>query len=177
MDSKQELLKKIKTLAEQGAGGEKINAQRMLSVLMKKYGITDADLDDDKLIPCEFRCKTDTEETLLKQTIYKVTNQVKIYGFARRRTGRTIKHLIGCECTQAQKIEIEFLFDFYKRVYAKDVALFLEAFIQKHCIFGQLPEDEEPQKIELETLRRMVTLQSGMSDETPVRQIEGGCQQ
>lgn len=173
-DNKRKLLQKMKALADQGVGGEKINAQRLLAGLIKKYGVTDADLDDEKPIPCEFKCKTDMEEKLLRQTIYKVTNETKMYGFTRCSSGRTIKHLVGCECTQAQKIEIEFLFDFYKRVYEKDAALFLEAFIQKHNIFGQLPEGEEPQEVELEKLRRMVTLQSGMSDETPQKQLTGG---
>lgn len=172
MNCKQELLKKLKALSEQGVGGEKVNARRKLAELMRKYNITEDDLDDDTLVECEFKYKTDVEKTLLIQTIYKVTNEFNMYGFTNCRTGRTIKRLIGCECTKSQKIEIEFLFDFYKRVYEKDVKLFLESFIQKHCIFGKLKDGEKADAPDSETLRRMQILQSAMSDETPVRQIE-----
>lgn len=79
---------------------------------------------------------------------------------------------VGGECTKTQKIEIEFLFDFYKRVYEKDVKLFLKSFIQKHRIFGELKDGEKADAPDSETLRRMQILQSAMSDETPVRQIE-----
>lgn len=38
---KSELLKKIKALADNGTGGEKVNATKMLAVLMKKYNISE----------------------------------------------------------------------------------------------------------------------------------------
>lgn len=172
MDSKHELLKKLKMLAEQGVGGEKINAQRLLASYMKKHGITEEELNEERTLPCEFKSKTDIEETLLYQVIYKVTNDKKIYGFTRR--NRRIKHLVGCECTQAQRIEIEFLFDFYKRLYKKDAALFLSAFIQKHELFGKLKDGESPAQIDKEELLKMSILQGGMSDEKPLKQITGG---
>ena len=44
--NKVELVKKLRALAENGCGGEKINAQKKLDELMAKYGITDDELDD-----------------------------------------------------------------------------------------------------------------------------------
>lgn len=172
-ENKKALLQKLKALAEQGVGGEKINAQKLLNALMQQYGISDADLDDSNPVLCEFKCKSDIEEKLLIQTIFKVTNSRSMYTFSRRAGGRTIKHLWGCKCTAAQRVEIEFLFDFYKRVFVKDFDIFVAAFIQKHAIFGDTPSHEEPRRIDLEKLMRMEMLQKGLSDEKPVRQIEG----
>ena len=82
--------------------------------------------------------------------------------------------MLGCKCTRAQQLEIEFLFDFYKRTYKKDVDLFLRAFIQKHQIFGVLKDGQKGADIDEETLRKMMMLSNGMSDDKPLKQIEGG---
>ncbi len=47
MNSKAELLSKIKKLAEAGFYGEQTNASEILERLKKKYGITDADIAED----------------------------------------------------------------------------------------------------------------------------------
>ena len=41
------LLKKIRALAEHGVGGEAENAEKLLARMMKKYGISEAELDED----------------------------------------------------------------------------------------------------------------------------------
>lgn len=173
-DGKRELLQKLKALAEKGVGGEKVNAQRKLAALMKKYGITEEDLSAEQQICCEFKYRTETELVLLKQTIYKVTNEISFYGFTYTATGRKVARVLGCKCTRAQQLEIEFLFDFYKRTYKKDVDLFLRAFIQKHQIFGVLKDGQKGADIDEETLRKMMMLSNGMSDDKPLKQIEGG---
>lgn len=52
MNHKEELLekiKKIKALADQGVGGEKTTAQAMLERLMQERGITEADLEVERV--------------------------------------------------------------------------------------------------------------------------------
>ena len=41
------LLKKIRALAEHGVGGEAENAEKLLARMMKKYGISEAELDEE----------------------------------------------------------------------------------------------------------------------------------
>ena len=41
------LLKKIRALAERGVGGEAENAEKLLARMMKKYGISEAELDEE----------------------------------------------------------------------------------------------------------------------------------
>ncbi len=175
MDKKQELLQKLKALADRGIGGEKVNAQRKLDEYMKKYGYTLEDLDEPQKISFEIKCKNETEKTLLLQIIYKVTNNMhSAYTFTWTRNGKPCKNLVGCDVTTAQKIEIDFLFDFYKRLYAKEINIFLQAFIQKHQLFGELKDGEEAKTPPKDELLRMALMEKAMSDETPLRQITGG---
>lgn len=172
MTNKQELLKKLKALAEAGIGGEKINAQKKLDELIKKYNISEEDLTDDILIDCEFTYHGKTEKRLLNQIIYKVTNERNnSYGFVYTYSERICRTKRGCRATKAQKIEIEFLFDFYKKLYKKEEELFLIAFIQKHELFGELKDGEQPQERSEEEILKLGLFASGMSDETPLKQI------
>ena len=47
-DKQRELLKKLQALAERGVGGEKEGAERKLKELIKKYGIEEDGLLEDK---------------------------------------------------------------------------------------------------------------------------------
>lgn len=172
MEAKKELLQKLKALAEQGVGGEKINAQRKLAALMRKYNISDEDISDEITQPCKFKYRGERERMLLVQVIYKVTNQRgAVFGFRYTQTGRTVSNMLGCEATKAQKLEIEFLFDFYKRLYKKEEKALYMAFIQKHAIFGQLKDGETASELDEEELLKMHLMQQAMSDEQPLKQI------
>ncbi len=171
---KQELLQKLKALSEQGVGGEKMNAQRKLAALMKKYGISEDDLQTNQKNEYRFTYKTETESILLLQTIYKVTNDTQIYSYKYKSNGKKVKNTIGCFCTTEQRIEIDFLFDFYKKTFQKDFELFLRAFIQKHRIFGERidnDDDEKTEEMDRSSLFRMAAMMDGMSDDQPLRQI------
>ena len=45
------LLKKVRALAEHGVGGEAENAEKLLARMMKKYGISEAELDEETRVP------------------------------------------------------------------------------------------------------------------------------
>lgn len=172
MDKKQ-LLQKLKALAEQGIGGEKENAQKKLNELMKKFDISEEDISDELEQEYEFSYKGNREKALLRQIIYKVTDKKNnFYGFVYTDSGRACKTKIGCKITKAQKIEIEYLFDFYKKLYQKEEKLFFDAFIQKHQLFGTLKDGEKPTKISLEELARLQAMAFAMSNEQPLKQIE-----
>lgn len=74
---------------------------------------------------------------------------------------------------QRKKIEIEFLFDFYVKQYEKERSDFLEAFIQKHELFGKLEPDVEPAELTLEQLVKLKGLMNSMEDVSPIRRLEG----
>lgn len=163
------LLKKIRALAERGVGGEADNAEEILRRLMEKYGVSEDELDEEERRRHDFEYHGKEQETLLRQVVYKVTGGYA-YNLVYRASGRRVKTRPGADCTAAEKVEIEFLFDFYTRLWERERAAFLSAFIQKHRIFA-IRDDIEPKEVSREELLKMQALMLGMSDESPVRAL------
>lgn len=163
------LLKKIRALAERGVGGEADNAEEILRRLMEKYGVSEDELDEEERRRHDFEYHGKEQEKLLRQVVYKVTGGYA-YNLVYRASGRKVKTRLGADCTAAEKVEIEFLFDFYTRLWERERAAFLSAFIQKHRIFA-IRDDIEPQEVSREELLKMQALMLGMSDESPVRAL------
>ncbi len=174
MTDQKERLKKLYALAMRGVGGEKVQAQAILERLLKKYAMTLDDLDENIINEYELEYHGAEQEKLLRQTVYKVTDDKRaFYKLRYTYSGRPCKTRLGVRCTAAQKLEIEFLFSFYIRVWEKEKEALLEAYIQKHCIFGNLKNGESPRELTLEELAKLNALMSGLSDEQPLPQIEG----
>lgn len=163
------LLKKIRALAERGVGGEADNAEEILRRLMEKYGVSEDELDEEERRRHDFEYHGKEQEKLLRQVVYKVTGGYA-YNLVCRASGRKVKTRLGADCTAAEKVEIEFLFDFYTRLWERERDAFLSAFIQKHRIFT-IRDDIEPQEVSREELLKMQALMLGMSDESPVRAL------
>jgi hypothetical protein len=163
------LLKKIRALAERGVGGEADNAEEILRRLMEKYGVSEDELDEEERRRHDFEYHGKEQEKLLRQVVYKVTGGYA-YNLVYRASGRKVKTRLGADCTAAEKVEIEFLFDFYTRLWERERDAFLSAFIQKHRIFT-IRDDIEPQEASREELLKMQALMLGMSDESPVRAL------
>lgn len=163
------LLKKIRALAERGVGGEADNAEEILRRLMEKYGVSEDELDEEERRRHDFEYHGKEQEKLLRQVVYKVTGGYA-YNLVYRASGRKVKTRLGADCTAAEKVEIEFLFDFYTRLWERERDAFLSAFIQKHRIFT-IRDDIEPQEVSREELLKMQALMLGMSDESPVRTL------
>lgn len=163
------LLKKIRALAERGVGGEADDAEEILRRLMEKYGVSEDELDEEERRRHDFEYHGKEQEKLLRQVVYKVTGGYA-YNLVYRASGRKVKTRLGADCTAAEKVEIEFLFDFYTRLWERERDAFLSAFIQKHRIFT-IRDDIEPQEVSREELLKMQALMLGMSDESPVRAL------
>ena len=101
-----------------------------------------------------------------------ITNSTDIYCKRRRGQGAVSK-LVYMKCTKAQYIEIEFLTDFYWRVFKQELELFTAAFIQKHSLFGEDKNNElTPAQHTMQEYARMAMYEAGMRDATPQKQIE-----
>ena len=162
--NKNELLKKLRgiaALAERGVGGEAENAETLLARLMGKYGVTEEEIADEVKMDFEFTYHGTEEETLLRQVAYKVFGESgRLYTFRYTHSGRKDRTHLGTKCTKAEKVEIEFLFDFYKRLWAREREAFLSAFTQKHKLFA-IRDDIEPSPISKEELMKMSALMEG----------------
>lgn len=70
MTERERLLEKlaaVKALADRGVDGEKAAAENRLRLMMEKYGITEADLEDASVRLYWIRYKTEYERRLLYQ--------------------------------------------------------------------------------------------------------------
>lgn len=135
----------------------------------EKYGVSEDELDEEERRRHDFEYHGKEQEKLLRQVVYKVTGGYA-YNLVYRASGRKVKTRLGADCTAAEKVEIEFLFDFYTRLWERERDAFLSAFIQKHRIFT-IRDDIEPQEVSREELLKMQALMLGMSDESPVRAL------
>lgn len=128
--------------------------------------------DEETRVRHDFTYHGGEEKKILRQVVYKVTGGYA-YELVYTASGRKVRTQLGADCTPAEKVEIEYLFDFYKRLWEKEKDAFLAAYIQKHRIFA-IRADVEPQEISREEALKMGALMQGMSDESPLRAIEAG---
>lgn len=140
MSNKTELLQKIKALADRGVEGERESAQAILSRLMEQYGISEAELEEDRRETAWFAYSQEIERRLLAQIIYMVTG-ASSYGCVGTYTGRKRKKL-GAECTAAERMEIEANYEFFKAAMNEELEIFLSAFASKNHLFP--PADKCP---------------------------------
>lgn len=104
MTDQKERLKKLYALALRGVGGEKVQAQAILEKLLKKYAISLEELDEQAVNEYHLEYHGKEQEKLLKQTIYKVTDDSRsFFNLCYTASGRKCKTTLGVRCTAAQK--------------------------------------------------------------------------
>ena len=134
-------IKKLAILADQGYGEEKDAAANRLDCLMKKYGITEADLEEEKTTLEWFKYKDDLQKQLLAQVFYMVLGDRTTY---KRKDGRGKARAVYC--TAAERLEIEIAFDFFKAAMLEELDRFIHAF----CIKNHLYPPPEKQGAEID---------------------------
>lgn len=170
-----ERLKKLYALALRGVGGEKEQAQAILDKLLKKYAMTLDDLDDEVIQEYDLEYHGKEQDRILMQTAYKVTDDKNAFNHLQyNHSGRACRTRLRVRCTAAQKAEIEFLFNFYVRLWEKEKEALLQAFFQKHRIFGNLKDGESGAELSPEELLKLELMMKGLSDEQPLKQLTDG---
>lgn len=170
---KVELLKKIKHLAHNTEfSGEQKNAEQTLQRLMQKYGITEDELNDEVVELHKFTFLGERQYRMLNQVFYHVFGNpdYKIYNL--KYNGKLLENAISVYCTKSQKVEVELLYDFYVRLYEQEEEMFYSAFIQKHRIFGDWPENRESSRCVSESdILQMSQFIAGMNSASPRKQL------
>ncbi len=170
-----DLAKKLKALAEKGVGGEKMNAERMLSDLMKKHKITEADINGEE-IKDFFWKMTEPDFTLWYQCIKKVNYNIPVYGpFPQKEIKRLLlegNHMISC--TIAEKVEIECMFETYKRLYIEEVDIFFLAFCRANDLLVDHPEKSHKPLSEEDAAKydRAATMSGSIEKRTHRKQLK-----
>lgn len=149
-----EKIRKVQALANRGADGEKQSAAALLDKLMKQYGIDEAEIVEERLEKCFFRYKTPTGKIPFKC--------VGSY------SGRARKQ-VGIDCTAAERLEIEFSYEFYKAALEEEMERFYSAFLMKNDIFP--PDSKKAEEIPAAEISqseafKLQALMAGMGDHT-----------
>lgn len=169
-------IKRVQALAERGIAGEQESAAATLDRLMKQYGFTEAELEEEHREMAWFRYTTPIERKLLSQVIYSVTGRAA-YGRVGEYTGRKRKQ-VGIECTAAERLEIQFDYDFFREALEEEMDRFFSAFLIKNGIFP--PEGKEqdelppPREISREEAMKLESLMMGMDRHTRRAALESG---
>jgi len=169
-------LLKIKALAERGEGGERESAIKLYNKLLRKYNIDEASLQKDSLHKHWFTYESDIEEDLLVQIFYMVTGDSEYF----RRHGRAHGNQCGCMCTDFERTEIAFYFEFYKGALKQELEAFLMAFKLKNHLFPDesarcyVPEEDAPAETGVYTdiLLKAQKMAEDIDKSNPVRMIE-----
>ena len=177
---KLDLLRKIKALAEQGEGGEKINAEKMLADLMRKHSISEGDLNAEQSKTVWFKTFGQRSAGLLYQIVAKVGGQRRPDAWAQTKTvgllkksKRQVPNLVGFQLTPAQAVEVEYLFDFFWKLYQQEEDLLFRAFIHKHDLFGKIPAHVEVTPLSESELKKLRQAVKNLDEASPYKQIMG----
>lgn len=126
---KMDVIKKLKALSDRGINGEKENATKLLNKLMKKYGITEEELEKSEVKTIWITLKNHAEVKICSQILYAHFENVSLW----QRNGHRTKYWL--ELTPAQEIEFKYMLSVYLKSFYNEQEIFINAFIQKNQIF------------------------------------------
>lgn len=165
-------LRKVLALVKHGVGGEKDNAERQLEAMLKKHGLTMADVDDvsEERVKLEVTYKDEYEKMLVRQIIGFVINDTKPK-MMRYQGARSKMHI---RVTRSQKIECELYIEALKPVLADYLEMATVAFINKQHLFPDASSDAERPPLtpeERERLMRISMMAESMDKHDVILQI------
>lgn len=168
-----ELLKKLKSLAEKGVGGEKDNAEQMLVNLMKKHGVTMDMLEDEVRHSREFRIN-EFQKKIFFQVAGSVLGGQASYWHDKKSKAKVKSYVF--KLTELEFLEIKIKFEFYWKAYEEELDVFTSAFIHKNRIYSKKDkDDDQPQKEltleEKQKILRMRQMMDGMESRSFNKQI------
>lgn len=131
MDKKIEILKKLKALADRGIGGEKENAELLLKKYMKKYNISEKEINKDEEKKVYINLKNEIELKLASQILYAFFKSAPLY----KQNGRGNRTKYCTILTTSQEIEFRYIYSVYLESFKKQELIFYRAFINKNNIF------------------------------------------
>lgn len=155
--------------------GEKAAAEAAKARIMEKYDLTEADIEQATDTWQDFRFKNRYEERLLTQITFHVVEAPKFYDTFRN--NRKVRNLTRIRARQDELIKIEFLYEFYRAVFEREIDKLYEAFIYKHDLYPiKVPENAKSPERTKEEIAKIAMMANGLDDKTPHLQITDGKQ-
>lgn len=153
MNKRIETIRKLRAMAQQGTENERTIALQKMDALIKKYKISETEIDEDIMEEHGFTFKDKYEKRILIQVICMVggNREVKIYSY---RYGKGSKSKLYAECMKEEALQIEIAYEFYRDAWNEDVNTFLDAFIQTNELYSSRPRPEDAKKPSLKELEK-----------------------
>ena len=154
---KLELLKKLQALAQDDRGNEHERnvAEKQLSILMKKYNITDEDIEEEKPKERQIWYRHHWEYLLIHQLVYAFFDdrptKIRIGG---RMVGE--RGFLYVDFTDAEWLEFNYMYDIYKTSLNKEMELFYTAFISKNHIYPAKPKESNSEHVNPMTMEEQM---------------------
>lgn len=184
MEKVLKLAQKLKALSDQGVGGEKDNATRMLIALCEKHGIPLSDITDDEPIQ-RFEIWKERDPSMEWKFFVQIAASVLGDDFMIGRyrhnykKGQKYAGLRRCfiECTASQFLEIQAKHEFFWAHWQKEVKMFYQAFVQTNKLYTKADPNKESEERdltpeELEELYRISQLMQGIDRKIFNKQLE-----
>jgi len=164
------LLMKVKKLASHGIDGEKENAKVMLNKLLKKYNISEYDLEDDPfVIAFVKKPKKGLQHKLFWQLYFKLYPKKQIEGNVYIAGNKYEMHV-------PLTFKIEFLeaYDFYWKALNEDLDTFYYAFLNKNKL---LVDNDSETKTELNSeevdkIKKVIGMSQYIDERKPLKLID-----
>ena len=170
-------IRKVQALAKKGAEGEQQSAAAQVDRMMKKYGLSEADLETEQRERAWFRYQTQLEMRLLQQVIYSTVGDCDIYERWAGQKRKRVHKVLGVDCTAAERVEIGIAFDFWKEAMETELARFFHAFVCRNQIFPPpelAKENPNPEPVPIDEAIRLNLIMSGMDAHTRRRELPDG---
>lgn len=176
-ESLQAKLKKLLTLAEQGIGGEAVNARRLLEKLCEQHGISVEELLDRKT-KHRYTFEIGRSKEMMQLFVRCLAKVVDIEDMTYRQPTRSS---ISIKVTALQRAEILSLFNWHKSNYTQELEEFkrnfLSAYIGKHDLYYEQRETnnnscEELTEEDIARIRRVCAMREAMSNNYYYKQLE-----
>lgn len=161
-----ELIRKLQALADRGVGGEKETAQKKLTLLIEKYGISESELDESKIKEHRIKYRGRYEKKLLVQVIYARGLRDEIYVPV---CGKGMKSEFILKSTDSEAMQIRIEFDFYRQLFEEETDFLYECFLNKHGIF---PPNTKCVSIDRAAAEMMLSMMSALKDRNFTERIE-----
>lgn len=168
-----ERLMKVKALADHGVSGEREAAEQLLTELMRRYNLSEDDLNLERPDWHIVRIKEgDNSVKIFHQICFVVCGKPRIINLMRAKK-RDIKlfHDVGygpadanagVECTAGQLVEIMSMYEFYIADFERQLDVFYYAYLDKNNLL--LPGDQNKQLTdhEIEIVKRASYMSAGI---------------
>lgn len=170
------LAKKLKALSDKGIGGEKLNAEKMLQDLLKKFNIKMSDIEGEEKFDYFFKLK-ENEIDLWIQIVKNVNWEIKIYGeFPKKKIKElALEGNYMITCAVCEYIEIEAKYKFYSDAYKQELEIFYSGFIHANQLYSSEPPTKKVSELsekEKEEYQRTLLMASNIKKQSFHKQLK-----